>query len=235
VVLIHVYKPRFIFTRALHSLDSGMDEKELFKLEKAIIKRYKCFRELKPLPVEILDADADFSMRFNENRRSIQVNREFLARASLKEVKDAVKHELIHVVYPKFGHSIEFYKLAKKLKIADEYTLRKLLFSEVNKSTLEGRIQRVIEDGEEVYHLKRKPSFRGLKEFCEDQYFPIGKALRQLRMIYGLSREEVAEKAGVKPSVLKRIEENEKQVLTENERLMKRIFHAITMCARRKM
>jgi len=63
----------------------------LFKLEKAIIKRYKCFRELKPLPVEILDADADFSMRFNENRRSIQVNREFIARASLKMVELSIR------------------------------------------------------------------------------------------------------------------------------------------------
>jgi len=203
-----------------------MRERELFELEKKLIARYKSFRSLKPKPIRIVD-NVDFAARVKG--RYIEVSKQFLdTNPPLKEVENTLKHELIHCLYPNYGHSIEFYNLAKRLKVADHYTLKQMLFNEVNKSTLEGRIGYRIVGGEEHYYIRKKPSWKGLKDFCEDRCIPFGEALKTLREIYGLTRKELASKLKAKVSTIKRIEEDKlNETLYENEKILRKIFWAI--------
>jgi ribosome-binding protein aMBF1 (putative translation factor) len=82
--------------------------------------------------------------------------------------------------------------------------------------------------GEQQYYIRKKSSWKSLKDFCEDRYIPISEALKTLREIYGLTRKELASKLKMKASAIKRIEEDKlNETSHKNEKILRKIFWAI--------
>lgn len=192
-----------------------------------MITKYKCFSKLKPKAIKIVDTK-DFDAKVSG--RHILISKIFLEKGpSQKEIEDLLKHELIHCVYPKYGHSIEFINLARRLKTrVSDYEWTNLI-DELNKTVLEGRISYYInERGEEVVKIRRSPSWRGFKELLEDQYFHAGEALKMLRKRCSVSRRELAEKVAISEYKLRQIEEDKDDVmLYTSEPLLRKIFYEI--------
>lgn len=200
------------------------NERDLFKLEKKIVNECKDFSNLNLKPIKIADSD-EFDGQADED--AIKISTNFLKRKpSMKELEDLLKHELIHYLHPGHGHSIEFIEQAKRLGVTVEY--RNLI--EVNKTLLEGRIKwKINMNGVEEVTIGKHPSWKGFKESLERFYLPPGIALKELRNLYDVSAEDLAEKIGITSSQLQQIEKSDDiSLLYCKEKLLKTIFQGIT-------
>jgi len=154
------------------------------------------------------------------------VSSNFLQRnPTLREVKDLLKHELLHYVCKNEGHTLRFFSKSQKLKINGVYD--HVLLSEANKDWLEGRLSyEVNEQGKEVLIDKKKPSFKRFSEnTIVERGIPIFLAYKTLRELNGLSIQEVVARSGINEAEIVKIETKDSGFnIFRNEAILKKVF-----------
>ena len=199
----------------------------LFELEKKLLKKYKTYKNVEPKPVKIVES-VDFGGQASDN--AILVSTNFLKRnPTLKEVRDLLKHELLHYVCNKEGHNLDFIAKARKMKIVGDYENDRLL-NEVNKSWLEGRLSiEGNEHGEEELIEHKRPSYDRFREYIIYSTIPLSSAFRSLREMNNLSVSEVSKRSGINESEILKIEveASTHQFYTRDEHVLKKLFKAI--------
>jgi DNA-binding XRE family transcriptional regulator len=201
-----------------------MEAREIVRIQKDIIKKF--FPGLKPRRIKIVDAGGKFSGRA---AKELEVDVNFLANCIREELKDLIKHELIHYYLPKQGHNTNFLKECKRLGLAlkdDSY--------EYNRWYEEGIVLGLVEEtppseeGIITAVRKKKPRwdyFWGEVVYNTDE----GWIFRRLRRYANLSQKELAQRAGLSIYQIGLIEKSKCVFLLDIKNL-KKYFQSCVRC-----
>lgn len=223
------------------------DKSKIFAMEKELARKVSkvARKKVRPRPIKIVDSHGAYIMRADPD--SLKVDRKFLeGNPAKEEMEENTTHEAIH--YAGYcHHDEEFVRLARKLKVLDDYTLK--CFLDEARARWNGRMEERLEkNAPERIIIHRKPNWERFRDGVFYESYRIGRpngyTFRILRERYGLSRREVAKRSGLSEYKLGKIEKNELDLIDSpslklmrgkisrtilvDEGILKRIFYVIT-------